>query len=114
VARLYANENFPMPVVEALRQMGHDVLTTRETGRANAQIPDSEVLAFAISEDRAVLTLNRRDFIKLHKVSPDHRGVIVCTFDNDFSGQAQRIHAAIQEGQQDLWGKLIRINRPSM
>jgi hypothetical protein len=31
-ARLYSNENFPLPAVEALRQLGHDVLTTRDVG----------------------------------------------------------------------------------
>lgn len=111
MARLYANENFPLPVVEALRQMGHDVLTTQETGNANAQISDFEVLAFAISEDRAVLTLNRRDFIQLHNAQPDHWGVVVCTFDRDFVGQAQRIHDEI-EMRKPLRGKLIRVNRP--
>ena len=35
VARLYANENFPKPVVEALRAMGHDALTTAEAGRSD-------------------------------------------------------------------------------
>lgn len=30
MARLYANENFPLPVVEALRRLGHDVLTIQE------------------------------------------------------------------------------------
>ena len=28
MARLYADEDFPYPVVERLRQLGHDVLTT--------------------------------------------------------------------------------------
>ena len=28
IARLYANENFPLPVVFALRELGHDVLTS--------------------------------------------------------------------------------------
>jgi len=32
VARFYANENFPLPVVEELRRLGHDVLTIQETG----------------------------------------------------------------------------------
>ena len=32
MARLYANENFPLQAVEELRQLGHDVLTTQETG----------------------------------------------------------------------------------
>ena len=27
MARLYANENFPLPVVGELRRLGHDVLT---------------------------------------------------------------------------------------
>lgn len=30
MARLYANENFPLPAVEELRRLGHDVLTTYE------------------------------------------------------------------------------------
>jgi hypothetical protein len=30
MARLYANENFPLPVVEVLRYLGHDVLTTAQ------------------------------------------------------------------------------------
>ena len=34
MARLYANENFPLPTVEELRRLGHDVLTVRETGQA--------------------------------------------------------------------------------
>jgi hypothetical protein len=45
IARLYADENFPLPVVEALRGFGHDVLTTQDAGMANEGIPDQEVLA---------------------------------------------------------------------
>jgi len=30
MAKFYANENFPLPVVEELRRLGHDVLTTYE------------------------------------------------------------------------------------
>ncbi len=33
MARLYTNENFPLPVVETLRKLGHDVLTIQETGK---------------------------------------------------------------------------------
>ena len=50
MARLYSNENFPLPVVEALRRRGHDVLTTLEAGQANRGIPDDEVLRFATAE----------------------------------------------------------------
>jgi Domain of unknown function (DUF5615) len=35
MAELYADEDFPFPVVERLRQLGHDVLTALEAGKAN-------------------------------------------------------------------------------
>lgn len=111
MARLYGNENFPLPVVQALRERGHDVLTIQETGNAGDAVPDTEVLRFATAENRAVLTLNRKDFIRLHQQSPIHAGIIVCTFDPDFPAQAERIHQAIA-ADDDLAGKLLRVNRP--
>jgi predicted nuclease of predicted toxin-antitoxin system len=111
MARLYTNENFPMQVVEELRGLGHDVLTIQETGKAGQRIPDEEVLDFARADNRMLLTLNRRHFIRLHSQQPNHAGIIICTFDSDFVGQANRIHAAIVS-QAVLSGQLIRVNRP--
>ncbi len=110
MARFYSNENFPQLAVKELRRLGHDILTVLEAGRANQSIPDEEVLAFAKSHNRAILTLNRKHFIRLHQLSPDHAGIIVCTFDPDFLGQAQRIDNAIKE-LNSLQGQLLRINR---
>lgn len=92
MANLYTDENFPLPVVELLRSFGHDVLTARQAGNANLRIPDEEVLAFAVSNARAVLTRNRRDFMRLHILQPDHAGIIVCTEDPDFERLATRIN----------------------
>ena len=111
MAKLYANENFPLKVVEALRTLGHDVLTSQEAGKANLSIKDVEVLAFATENERALLTINRRDFIHLHRQGGRHEGIIVCTQDLDIQGQAERIHQAIL-GCQSLSGQLIRVNRP--
>jgi predicted nuclease of predicted toxin-antitoxin system len=111
MARFYSNENFPLPVVEKLRALGHDILTIQETGKADQALPDEKVLEFAAAENRAVLTLNRRHFIRLHQENQTHGGVIVCTFDADFAGQAERIHQAIS-GHSSLSGQLIRVNRP--
>ncbi len=67
MARLYANENFPLPAVQELRWLGHDVLTIRETGSAGQAMPDDAVSAFAHQQGRVLLTLNRRHLIRLHK-----------------------------------------------
>ena len=111
MARMYANENFPRRVVEALRQLGHDILTVQEADNAGQGISDEEVLAFAIRHQRAVITINRRDFIRLHAAQSNHNGIIVCTQDPDTAGQAQRIHHAIIEID-SLAGQLVRVNRP--
>jgi Domain of unknown function (DUF5615) len=42
--RLYADENFELPVVEKLREKGYDILTAQEASQGNQGIPDEEVL----------------------------------------------------------------------
>jgi Domain of unknown function (DUF5615) len=110
MADLYANENMPLQVVDSLRLLGHNVLTTFESGRADKAIPDEDVLAFAADHDRVLITLNRKHFIRLHQQHPDHAGIIVCTFDIDYAGLAQRIHAALA-AEPAMMGKLTRVNR---
>jgi len=65
MAQLFADEDFPFPIVERLRQLGHDVITTYEAGRANQGISDADQLAYATSIGRAILTRNRRHFKSL-------------------------------------------------
>jgi predicted nuclease of predicted toxin-antitoxin system len=111
MARLYADEQFPRIVSELLRTMEHNVLTVQEAGKANQKIPDDEVLSFATAENRAVLTLNRQDFIRLHRINSNHTGIIVSTNDADRPRMAARIDAAI--ANKSLCGELIRVVRPS-
>jgi Domain of unknown function (DUF5615) len=113
MARIYANENFYRQSVVKLRELGHDVLTSFEAGRANQKIPDEEVLGFAIEEKRCMLTLNRRHFGKLHLLDANHFGIISCTEDSDFEDLANRINDAIVAEKEDLVGKLIKIYRPN-
>jgi len=63
------------------------------------------------SGNRAVLTINRKHFITLHHQMPAHCGIVVCSLDADFAGQANRIHQAVSQ-HADLTGVLIRVNRP--
>ena len=111
MAKLYSDEDFSYPVVEELRRLGHDVLTAQEAGQGNLGITDSAVLTFATARDRAVLTFNRRHFINLHRRISHHRGIIVCTRDDDVFGLAQRIDQVILRCSV-LDDQLLRINRP--
>ncbi len=110
MAKLYTNENVPLPVAEELRRLGHDVMTVQESGLGGQSIPDHVVLTFAIDQGRGLITLNRRHFVKLHEGTPGHPGIIVCTTDSDFVALAARIDAAVR-GTASLAGKLIRVNR---
>ena len=112
MAHLYADEDFDRPIVEELRRLGHDVLTVHEAGQGNQAIPDEDVLAFAIARGRAVLTLNRRHFIRLHRWMPAHAGIIICTWDPDATALAVRIDEALS-GCVSLDDRLIRVYRPS-
>lgn len=110
MARLYANENFPSEVAGHLRALGHDVLTTHEAGKSNQSLEDEAVLRFAIETGRCVLTINRRDFIRLHRAQPAHSGIIVCTENRDYAGFARKIDEVIRAAG-SLEGRLIRVVR---
>jgi hypothetical protein len=113
MALLYSNENFPFPVVEKLRQLGHNVLTMQDADQTGQSMPDEAVLDFANEANRILLTLNRKHFIRLHNQQKHHNGIVVCSFDPNFDNLAYRIHRAINENPK-LSGQLVRINRPSI
>ena len=108
--RFYANENFPGPTVVELRRLGHDVLTTAQAGRSNLRIPDEDVVAFARGDRRAVLTLNRKDFIRIHAADDQHHGIVVCHEDLDFVRLATRVHGQVDGVE--LTGQLVRLPKP--
>jgi len=110
MARLYANENFPVEVVRRLRELGHDVLTTHDVGKSNQGIEDDAVLRFAAGEGRCVITINRKDFMRLHRSHPWHSGIIVCTENRDYEAFANRIDEVIRL-ESGLTGKLVRVVR---
>jgi predicted nuclease of predicted toxin-antitoxin system len=108
MARLLADENFPLPVVLALRSAGHDVQTALDAGLLAT--PDHVILATAAAAARAVLTQDR-DYIRLHRRAGAHAGIVFVTRVDDNLATAARIDAAIA-GHTDLSGQLIRVYRP--
>ena len=97
MARICSNENVAKGVVDGLRALGHDVLTSHQAGNANAAVPDEDVLAFALDHERALITNNRRDFRRLHSAGAAHAGIVDFTVDVDFRSLASRIDAALAD-----------------
>ncbi len=106
----YSNENFPFDMVTALRELGYNVLTSYEAGQANQGIPDDVVLTFAQQQNRTVITLNREDFIRLHRSGIEHFGIVICKDDRDYSGQVEILHTYLQS-QSNLTNRLLRVKK---
>ena len=99
MAKLYGNENAPLPTVLALRALGHDVLTSLEAGHANRRLADSLLLAFANGQGRIVLTNDRADFRALHRSGAAHCGIVAFTNDADFEALADRVDTALKDSR---------------
>jgi predicted nuclease of predicted toxin-antitoxin system len=113
VARFYSNENFPIQTVRELGRLGHDVLTSHEAGNANRSVADEEVLQFAASQRRILLTQNRLHFLRLHQRAVSaHAGIVICTYDPDFIRLAARVNEQVA-GRDVLDGLLLRVYRPN-
>jgi hypothetical protein len=76
---IYTDEDVYGSVVRALRDRGYDAISTPEAG--NLEQSDAEQLSYAVSQKRAILTFNVRDFVQLHteyiQSNREHWGIIV-------------------------------------
>jgi hypothetical protein len=111
MARLYTDEDFISAVAAHLRELGHDVLTTHE---AETDGDDDELqLQFAIENNRANVTFNLWDFVRLHRKIDRHQGIIVCTRDDEVEALVNRIHSAIIS-KEPLENKLMRVYKNNL
>ena len=79
--KLYLNENLSWRIARALREYGYDVISSQEAGMNQEEDPPQ--FAFAVEQERAVVTNNFADFIALHEEylerNTTHYGVIFTT-----------------------------------
>ena len=79
--KLYLNEHLSPRLVAYLRQYGFDVTSTLESGMVEAD--DDEQLAYAASQQRAIVTFNHKDFAVRHAqylaAGKEHWGIILST-----------------------------------
>ncbi len=111
MARFLTDINFPLPIVRRLRRLGHDVVTLQElqgTSRPQVTLSDGEVLRLSAEKGRAVLTLDF-DFVAVHKGQRGHKGIVICTADDDGKRQAKSIDATVKANL-PLNGKLLFVS----
>ncbi|MDJ1172709.1 DUF5615 family PIN-like protein [Roseofilum capinflatum] len=107
--KFYSNENFPLAMVDLMRGMSYDVLTSYEAGQANRKIPDNVVLEYATCAGRIVITENRQDFLNLHSTTSNHAGIIICKADRDYTGKVQALHDFFAQDTHPMANRLLRV-----
>lgn len=79
--KLHLNEHISPRLVEQLRKYGFDVTSTLELGMIEAD--DDEQLAYAASQQRAIVTFNHKDFATRHEQylaeGKEHWGIVLST-----------------------------------
>jgi predicted nuclease of predicted toxin-antitoxin system len=78
---LYLDENLSPRLAIQLRKYGFNAIAVRESEMLSKSDPDQ--LAFAVSQQRALVTINFRDFVALHELyfrqGQEHFGIIFST-----------------------------------
>jgi len=72
--KILANENLFEPIIEFLKNLGHDVSSIRDAGLSG--ISDEEVYQLACKEKRVIITMDR-DFSRMFLFPPERCGGII-------------------------------------
>jgi hypothetical protein len=77
--RLYVDADITPRLARTLHAAGYDVVSAHDLG--NAELSDSEQMAFAATDERTLLTCNARDFTPIFEdywfAGTQHSGVVV-------------------------------------
>jgi predicted nuclease of predicted toxin-antitoxin system len=98
---------------DSLAASGHDTLLSLDALGGGAD--DMELLAFALQDDRAILTYNTSDFVVLADETPRHAGIIL-VFHGDqaedvTTPEIVRALGNVAASHPDgLWGSTIVLN----
>lgn len=79
--KLYLNEHISPRLAIQLRKHGFDAISSQEAKLLSSS--DDEQFAFAVSEQRSILTFNHSDYVSRHenylRTGKEHWGIILST-----------------------------------
>lgn len=107
--RILADENFPRPAQEALREAGWDVFSIAEECPG---VSDEEVAALCADQQRILLTFDK-DFGELifRRGLPAGSGVVLFRITPESPEEAADVALALVESQPDLRGSFCVVTR---
>ena len=112
LGRLFADAMMPIQIVHALRRLGYEVQTVQQfqgTSRPEVSLSDEAVLEAAIQFQATVITMNGKDFARIHCAAHHtHNGIIICNESADYEKRAKEIEEVLKASK-PLTGKLISI-----
>lgn len=107
---LYFDEDISNEIVENLRQRGFDVLCARDAQRLS--LADEAQLAFAVGQERAIVTHNRHDFESLYRRYLEqklpHWGIIIAKRRRDSSVVVRKLLAILDSFTADEFREQLR------
>ena len=106
--RLYLDEDVDLALALALRARKIDAVSALELGRR--QMDDANHLAYAVTQQRAILTHNRDDFLRLavgyFTETRDHFGIVIAP-QYPLGEMLRRVlHLVATETQEGLFGQV--------
>lgn len=105
---LLRDEDFNHKVLKGLADASYDVTSIKELGLDRQWFSDEDVLKMAIELGRVVLTHNKRDFIRLHRKTDEHQGIITCYQTSDHETLTSKILQLLEEVD-SFENKLFRV-----
>ena len=91
--RFHLDENCDPRIAAGLRALGVDITTTADAGLLRA--PDEHHLAFAVTDNRAIVTQDT-DFLRLAAAGREHSGIV-------FYSQGSRSIGQVIRAVQLIW-----------
>lgn len=106
------NENLSDEIAQRLRMNGVDAVSSHETGMDTKD--DDAQMQFAVSQGRAIVTINKRDFARINAKymanSWEHFGIIVSN-DIDHSVIYRRLLKLTADLQiEDIKNRIVRLH----
>jgi hypothetical protein len=109
---------YPPALARALTAVGIDAVTVIEVGMAGTR--DADVFAYAVAEDRAVLTENVADFVAIaaqHSSTATHHPGLLIALSNRFSrrpaGHPMIVSAIQRLTTEELTDRIIYLATPA-